>query len=86
MGTDKATAKYAVTTSLTVLSIIATLQHAVKSNENVFEHDGREYSWNYWVFLGSALKLTDIETGEDIAVVQLLPTWKWQIITSWSWR
>lgn len=60
--------------------------HAFRSNENVFTHNGREYAWNYWIFLGSTLHLTDLETQEELAVVQLLPTWRWQIISSWSWR
>lgn len=61
-------------------------QHAFRSNENVFMHNGHTYAWNYWVFLGSTLHLTDVETKEELAVVQLLPTWRWQIISSWSWR
>lgn len=74
-------------TKLIVLSPApVAVQHAFRSNENLFEYKGRKYAWNYWVFLGSTLKLIDVETQEELAVVQLRPTWTIQIITSWSWR
>ena len=65
---------------------MAWLQHAFRSNANEFIHNGKVYVWNYWIFLGSKLNLTDKATGDVLAEVQLLPTWRWQIISSWSWR
>jgi len=56
------------------------------ASETEFVSQGKQYAWNYWVFLGSTLYLREVASGEELAVVQLLPTWRWQIISSWSWR
>lgn len=58
----------------------------MRSNENTFDFMGRTYAWNYWIFVGSTLTLTDVVTKEVLAIVQLRPTWRLQMLTSWSWR
>lgn len=57
-----------------------------RSNRNVFEHNGHTYAWDYMIFLGAKHTLTNLETGEVIAICQLKPGVTTQSLTAWGLR
>lgn len=69
-----------------VPAIVLRRKHAFRSNRNVFEHNGHTYAWDYMIFLGAKHTLTNLETGEVIAICQLKPGVTTQSLTAWGLR